>query len=857
MKNKKVIGLLASLGCVAIAAGAGLATTNASAASTLGGVDVSSFQMTHGASVRFKAKDGKNGIRFEATLSDGAYGDLEALQSTAGVSVNYGMLIVPADIVASKPLTLANVFGTSAVYTLVEDCNPDGETCICNKTHIASVQYETMSDANTADGKKNLRGSLVDILPNNINREFVGLGYIEYDNNGTKTYVLAENALALDSEGNPVAGTAAQANNTRSMTYVAQLAIEAGKDDSEGTLQTSYVTPLAANDYKYTVNHYLPTGTGGAYELKGTETLYGKLGSSVAAVNIAKSTLTDKAQYTAYATYGFDTSSGAMVSGKLYANGRTVFNCYYVESDTTLWSASDTEDVALLSAVHTTNNTNAPEATAETVESYAGSGKALKLTLPSTNQYGAGHLYLDLDEDKLEIAENANWDYLTVRMLMQVEQTGLAQDSAVMYNGSVPLKGQLSSNDAGTGGIPFNTWVDLTVPKALLNNKGSYVLPSKSYDGAQAKAEFDAAFRKMVITQENTSCFLFAENLEPVDGVYPTVTYYIESITWGVDTTAPEIVSVNAAYAGTAYTPVVTVQDNIVPNTAHWATAYGPIVTSTLYEVNTTDNTRDKVEAGTPLESAKKYVLVVTADDRSVTNLPGNVLTEEVEITVRNETDIVRMSSKYDDALPVLESKVQNEVLNTASIVSSVSDGTTTKNNVIKIASAKTPNVITYDETTGKATAAKRNYGGYVFLALDETRAQAIYNAYADTSTTFTLTISMYVEFENQSAIGTTPQIQGIVQSNTNIEVGKWTTVTITEADFNTKNWVNDSTEALKYLTGGRAFFNLYNAWATETQNVTYDLNGTTVTTKLTTMPMDSNVNIYIDSITYSVTPNA
>ncbi|MBQ8309196.1 MAG: hypothetical protein IJX96_05115, partial [Clostridia bacterium] len=119
MKKKKVISLLATLGCVAIATGAGLVTTPASAATTIGGVDVSSFRMTHGASVRFNAADGKNGIRFETTITDTAYASLEALQTSDTIAVNYGMLIVPADIVKTKALTVNNVFGTNAVYTLV------------------------------------------------------------------------------------------------------------------------------------------------------------------------------------------------------------------------------------------------------------------------------------------------------------------------------------------------------------------------------------------------------------------------------------------------------------------------------------------------------------------------------------------------------------------------------------------------------------------------------------------------------------------------------------------------------------------------------------------------------------------
>lgn len=831
MKNKKVIGLLASLGCVAIAAGAGMATTSASA-ETLGGVDVSSFQMRYGASVRFKQTDGKNGIRFEATLADEAYNKLEALQATAGVAVNYGMLIVPADVVASNALTEANVFGANAKYTLVADCNPDGDECTCGKTHIASVQYETLSDTNASDGKKNLRGSLVDILPKNINREFVGLGYIKYVNGTAKDYVMATNALDLDAEGNSVAGTAAQENNTRSMTYVAQLAIEKGEDDENNTLQTTYVTPLAANDYAYTINHYLPTGTDGAYVLAATETLYGKLGTSVAAVNIVKSTVENKSQYASYATYGFDTSSGAKVSSKLYANGKTVLDCYYKASNTTLWTASDETDVELMTAANTGTKTGMyADATAAVVDSYEGSGKALQMTKTSTNQYGAGHLFLDLQEAKLAEAENANWDYLTFRMLMEVEQTGLTQDSAVTYSGSVALKGQLSSNDAGTGGIPFGEWVDFTVPKALLNNKGSYILPSKSYDGAQAKAEFDEAFRKMVLTQENTSAFFFAENLAPIDGVYPTVTYYLESITWGVDTTAPEIVSVNAAYEGTAYTPTVTVKDDIVPNTAHWATKYGPIVTTTLYEVNTTDDTRTEVAAGSVLDSTKKYVLSVTANDRSVTNIPGNVLTEEVEIGVRSATSIIDINNKYDlgeFALTTYSTDSDGGATITAGVSYLESYG-----GVDGVALYTSHNA--YFENHTDETKKWKDWGGMVYLNLDDERAETIWNAYNDTNSTMTFAITFRVDVvTSPDTTGTSYMKLGGTTST--ITVGEWQTVTFSETAISQKTTWNSETKFKKALQGSSQFFQIEGVWTTN---------------------VNSAINIYIDSITYSVTPNA
>ena len=67
MKKSKLIGLMSGIGCLALAFGSvAQVTTSANAEKTIGGVDVSSFSMEYGASVRFKANDPayKNGIRF-------------------------------------------------------------------------------------------------------------------------------------------------------------------------------------------------------------------------------------------------------------------------------------------------------------------------------------------------------------------------------------------------------------------------------------------------------------------------------------------------------------------------------------------------------------------------------------------------------------------------------------------------------------------------------------------------------------------------------------------------------------------------------------------------------------------------
>ena len=111
-KRKNLIKVLATLGVSALIAGAGATTLSANATSSktiAGGQDVSSFQMVYGASVR-SGENVENGIRFSATISDAQYNALEKLEETSGVSVNYGVLIVPADLFNETNLTEENIF---------------------------------------------------------------------------------------------------------------------------------------------------------------------------------------------------------------------------------------------------------------------------------------------------------------------------------------------------------------------------------------------------------------------------------------------------------------------------------------------------------------------------------------------------------------------------------------------------------------------------------------------------------------------------------------------------------------------------------------------------------------------------
>ncbi len=324
MRKKRIIGLgiLAFVTC-----SFGFLTLPQRVASADVGAMVENFQMEYGASVRIGEKDGKDGIRFTATLPTSVYEKLEALE-TDKVSVSYGMLIIPADYTQegsktyTAPLSKETLFGENAKYTRT-DCTPNDEngTCTCEKRHISYVESTTLSGARDV---KYVRGSLVDVKEGNRTRAFIGLGYIEYTVNGISEYFLAENAKNQDGTGE-----ANMENNTRSMSYVAQLAIADGQDDESGTLYTQYVQPFESKSYKYEVYHYLPDKSG-AYGEAIVQTLYAPLGEIVTAKHIAQTEA-----YAEYSSYTLNAEhENACMQDIVYANGKTVLRCYYTKEAT-------------------------------------------------------------------------------------------------------------------------------------------------------------------------------------------------------------------------------------------------------------------------------------------------------------------------------------------------------------------------------------------------------------------------------------------------------------------------------------------------------------------------------------------
>ncbi len=649
-KKNKLITLLASISCVAFSAGVGIqasANGTQTPTKTIGpnNIDVSSFRMSYGAEMRFDPNDPTEpaGIRFAATLEDEAYTELEKLDG-----VNYGIVIVPADILAEHEITEANLFSETDAYYCFRDPKKEGETegCTCAKQHVASVEYEVMYDAKATDGVKNVRGSLVGILDNNLTREYVGLGYIEY--NGT--YVLADHAYGKNADGEDD-GISDIKNNTRSVTYIAQIAIENEQDDEDGTLKTNFVDKLGDKKYKYTVNHYIPDENGEyTTEPTATETLGAVLGTEVTATHITKSSIPNAAtEYKAYRVYEFDKETSNTTS-VMYANGRTVLNAYYTPRDTTFYDTvvGNEPGYKFMGAnTNTETKTKLEGATTNWHDSLTLGGETkegvVQINTTAADQYTAGKFNLALDRDYALIAKEYDWAYIKLHMYIVVgEFTDEEKDPLSHIN-------FLSKNKMVAENVPTGEWTNVIVPLARLNQPDTYVITKNANNGGTSltKEEFYqySYFDGKYMWDGSTGNFLCTNSVKTGIGLTTTdITYYIDEISWGIDSKAPEIsVSgiTNKMLEGTFTEPTVTVTDDMSPKALLDTT-----IVKTLYKKDGETRTPVELTDGCAELTAGNYVYVVTADDRIYTDVAGNVATKEIEFEVVEKYEITFGSSE-------------------------------------------------------------------------------------------------------------------------------------------------------------------------------------------------------------------
>ena len=171
MDKKRSFFLAGVLALACMATGAALINENVSA-----NADGTGFEMISGASIRI-ADDGKYGIRYTASLGITSE---DAIASTYGADSTFHVMIIPkvyyedylAELAAGADYyqTLYN-----ALYN--EQTNPE--------PYIATMKAEPFLPSATqtqlAQGVYHVQGSLTSLQYNNLNRDFIGLAYYQYE----------------------------------------------------------------------------------------------------------------------------------------------------------------------------------------------------------------------------------------------------------------------------------------------------------------------------------------------------------------------------------------------------------------------------------------------------------------------------------------------------------------------------------------------------------------------------------------------------------------------------------------------------------------------------------------------------
>ena len=170
--------------------------------------------MAHGAAVRYGGEAANSGLRFQMLATKAEYETLTA-DLPVGVTVEYGILVIPADYQKTYGVfTVENLFGANAKYHLAER-NEDGTLKDYNGSLPQIMNFWTNTlYLNEKTGNYEYFGSITGIKAENLTRKFVGVGVIKYTVNAETKYTLVKHA------NNDIA------NSTRSIYQVAKLAVQ-------------------------------------------------------------------------------------------------------------------------------------------------------------------------------------------------------------------------------------------------------------------------------------------------------------------------------------------------------------------------------------------------------------------------------------------------------------------------------------------------------------------------------------------------------------------------------------------------------------------------------------------------------
>ncbi len=238
--GKKIVLIMLALVSVLCIGASAIVSANANTFD----ITTVSFTMVEGASVRISGTVA-NGMRFTAKMGKTEYEDIvkNTGEEKTYSAVEFGVLIVPKDYAETTgyEITKDNVFGASAVYAH----NVEASSLVgTNKKAIIRTSTSELTWSEKENGYV-FGGSITDLLSTNLTREFIGTPYIGYKQAGASEY---EYMLGGYYKGDAL-------NNTRSMTYVAQKALEEETNAKIiASLTDNYITPVVSQNINTTYN---------------------------------------------------------------------------------------------------------------------------------------------------------------------------------------------------------------------------------------------------------------------------------------------------------------------------------------------------------------------------------------------------------------------------------------------------------------------------------------------------------------------------------------------------------------------------------------------------------------------------
>ena len=260
-------------------------------------IDSAELKMIKGGSIRVGTVNGGYGLRFLAMVQSTDY---EALTNYYA-SVSYGMVILPRDYIETNgELTIDKLFGNDAIYDWSINSEYNG-----SKIRIINLTDLTPRFDDEYGGYV-YSGAITDVKSYNLQREFVGRGYVKYETTdgevGYKLFDYFENNID---------------NNSRSIYEVAEGLINNNRLDET---TAKWFQDNVLNGVMYSVQYY--TVENGTEELQEEITLYGLVGMSAFA------------PARAYTGYAFEKSySKNVLDAILSKDTNTVLKFYFVKEE--------------------------------------------------------------------------------------------------------------------------------------------------------------------------------------------------------------------------------------------------------------------------------------------------------------------------------------------------------------------------------------------------------------------------------------------------------------------------------------------------------------------------------------------